>query len=107
VVISNTLRSASLGLLIRDNVKIEFDGDIGSVGRLKATSKELQFDLKGSVYRGTRNAGVTACLMSVGGTEAKIEAVFDGIVDLTHDRSVFESEVISGACVWGESCFSL
>mmetsp|Transcript_15596 Transcript_15596/g.21556 ORF Transcript_15596/g.21556 Transcript_15596/m.21556 type:complete len:299 (+) Transcript_15596:23-919(+) len=65
-----------------DNEATDLDGDIGSVGRFNIIGGHMQLDLKGVIYNATIVPSYTFCVVNVGPTEAKIEAIMNDFVQL-------------------------
>ncbi|KAJ3696262.1 hypothetical protein LUZ60_001639 [Juncus effusus] len=78
-----------------DGDSIDLSGDMGAVGRLViSNSDDLLLDLKGTIYKTAIIPSRTFCIVSVGQTEAKIEAIMNDFIQLEPQSNVFESETM-------------
>ncbi|VAI43709.1 unnamed protein product [Triticum turgidum subsp. durum] len=82
-----------------DGDSIDLSGDIGAVGRIVISNgptgnHDLLLDLKGTVYKSTIVPSRTFCVVSVGQTEAKIEAIMNDFIQLEPHSNLFESETM-------------
>jgi len=90
---------------------LDLKGDIGAVGRIKVdrtSDTPLQIDLNGVEYNGTIFGCQSLCVVSVGtkATEdgaridiAKIETVFNEVVQLERTGDVFGKETVMGSTI--------
>jgi len=74
-------------------------GDIGAVGRIVVSngptgSQDLLLDLKGMIYKTTIVPSRTFCVVSVGQSEAKIEAIMNDFIQLEPQSNLFEAETM-------------
>ncbi|VAI55301.1 unnamed protein product [Triticum turgidum subsp. durum] len=89
----------SKALVECDGDSIDLSGDIGAVGRIVISNgptgnHDLLLDLKGTVYKSTIVPSRTFCVVSVGQTEAKIEAIVNDFIQLEPHSNLFESETM-------------
>ncbi|XP_006646880.1 DNA-binding protein BIN4 [Oryza brachyantha] len=82
-----------------DGDSIDLSGDIGAVGRIVISNspngnQDLLLDLKGTVYKSTIVPSRTFCVVSVGQTEAKIEAIMNDFIQLEPQSNLFEAETM-------------
>ncbi|XP_072994285.1 uncharacterized protein [Typha latifolia] len=89
----------SKALVECDGDSIDLSGDMGAVGRIiisngHAGNNELLLDLKGTVYKTTIVPSRTFCIVNVGQSEAKIEAIMNDFVQLEPQSNVFEAETM-------------
>ncbi|KAF7088708.1 hypothetical protein CFC21_091784 [Triticum aestivum] len=89
----------SKALVECDGDSIDLSGDIGAVGRIVISNgptgnHDLLLDLKGTVYKSTIVPSRTFCVVSVGQTEAKIEAIMNDFIQLEPHSNLFESETM-------------
>ncbi|KAJ6819742.1 DNA-binding protein BIN4 [Iris pallida] len=89
----------SKALVECDGDAIDLSGDVGAVGRIiisndPAGNKEMILDLKGNFYKSTIVPSRTFCVVSVGQTEAKIEAIMNDFIQLEPSSNVFEAETM-------------
>ncbi|XP_056850542.1 DNA-binding protein BIN4-like isoform X2 [Raphanus sativus] len=75
---------------------IDLSGDMGAVGRVVVsdTTEDMFFDLKGTIYKSTIVPSRTFCVVNVGQSEAKIEAIMNDFVQLTPVSNVYEAETM-------------
>ncbi|XP_020264562.1 DNA-binding protein BIN4 [Asparagus officinalis] len=89
----------SKALVECDRDSIDLSGDVGSVGRIvisngPAGNNEMLLDLKGTIYKSTIVPSRTFCIVSVGQSEAKIEAIMNDFIKLEPQSNVFEAETM-------------
>ncbi|XP_020089714.1 DNA-binding protein BIN4 [Ananas comosus] len=89
----------SKALVECDGDSIDLSGDIGAVGRIvisdgPAGNQELLLDLKGTIYKSTIVPSRTFCVVSVGQSDAKIEAIMNDFIQLEPQSNVFEAETM-------------
>lgn len=89
----------SKALVECDGDSIDLSGDVGAVGRIivsngSSGNHELLLDLKGTVYKSTIVPSRTFCIVSVGQSEAKIEAIMNDFVRLDPPSNMFEAETM-------------
>ncbi|KAJ6800232.1 DNA-binding protein BIN4 [Iris pallida] len=89
----------SKALVECDGDAIDLSGDVGAVGRIvisndPAGNKKMILDLKGNFYKSTIVPSRTFCIVSVGQTEAKIEAIMNDFIQLEPHSNVFEAETM-------------
>ncbi|KAK1614850.1 hypothetical protein QYE76_020367 [Lolium multiflorum] len=89
----------SKALVECDGDSIDLSGDIGAVGRIvisnsPAGNQDLLLDLKGTVYKSTIVPSRTFCVVSMGQTEAKIEAIMNDFIQLEPHSNLFEAETM-------------
>ncbi|KAJ4816111.1 double-stranded DNA binding protein [Rhynchospora pubera] len=82
-----------------DGDSIDLSGDVGAVGRLVISDgpngrDDLLLDLKGTLYKSTIVPSRTFCIVSVGQTEAKIEAIMNDFIQLEPQSNLFEAETM-------------
>ncbi|XP_020580589.1 DNA-binding protein BIN4 isoform X2 [Phalaenopsis equestris] len=82
-----------------DGDSIDLSGDVGAVGRIivsnaSSGNHELFLDLKGTIYKSTIVPSRTFCIVSVGQSEAKIEAVMNDFIRLEAKSNLFEAETM-------------
>ncbi|XP_039120246.1 DNA-binding protein BIN4 [Dioscorea cayenensis subsp. rotundata] len=82
-----------------DGDSIDLGGDVGAVGRIVISNgskgnHEMLLDLKGTIYRSTIVPSRTFCIVSVGQSEAKIEAIMNDFIQLEPQSNVFEAETM-------------
>ncbi|KAF3325852.1 DNA-binding protein BIN4 isoform X1 [Carex littledalei] len=82
-----------------DGDSIDLSGDVGAVGRLVISNgpnarDDLLLDLKGTIYKSTIVPSRTFCIVSVGQTEAKIEAIMNDFIQLEPQSNLFEAETM-------------
>ncbi|XP_010454787.1 PREDICTED: DNA-binding protein BIN4-like isoform X4 [Camelina sativa] len=75
---------------------IDLSGDMGAVGRVVVsdTTGDMYMDLKGTIYKSTIIPSRTFCVVNVGQTEAKIEAIMNDFIQLTPQSNVYEAETM-------------
>lgn len=81
---------------------LDLSGDFGTIGRLHVNSKDsgessaLTLDIKGRVYDcNIVPSNGTVCLLSIDGSKARIDAVYDSFVRLSAPRvSIFDMETV-------------
>ncbi|CAD5332591.1 unnamed protein product [Arabidopsis thaliana] len=75
---------------------IDLSGDMGAVGRVVVsdTTGDMYLDLKGTIYKSTIIPSRTFCVVNVGQTEAKIEAIMNDFIQLTPQSNVYEAETM-------------
>ncbi|KAG0471972.1 hypothetical protein HPP92_016518 [Vanilla planifolia] len=98
----------SKALVECDGDSIDLSGDVGAVGRIIVSNNssgkhQMLLDLKGTIYRSTIVPSRTFCIVSVGQSEAKIEAIMNDFVQLEPQSNVFESETMIEGTVDGFS----
>ncbi|CAL9197095.1 unnamed protein product [Musa hybrid cultivar] len=89
----------SKALIECDGDSIDLSGDVGSVGRIVISNgptgnHEMMLDLKGTIYKTTIVPSRTFCVVSIGQSEAKIEAIMNDFIQLEPKSNVFESETM-------------
>nr|CAB3448858.1 unnamed protein product [Digitaria exilis] len=89
----------SKALIECDGDSIDLSGDIGAVGRIVVSngptgSQDLLLDLKGTIYKTTIVPSRTFCVVSVGQSEAKIEAIMNDFIQLEPKSNLFEAETM-------------
>ncbi|XP_062218193.1 DNA-binding protein BIN4 [Phragmites australis] len=89
----------SKALIECDGDSIDLSGDIGAVGRIVVSNgptgnQDLLLDLKGTIYKTTIVPSRTFCVVSVGQSEAKIEAIMNDFIQLEQQSNLFESETM-------------
>jgi len=89
----------SKALIECDGDSIDLSGDIGAVGRIVVSngptgSQDLLLDLKGMIYKTTIVPSRTFCVVSVGQSEAKIEAIMNDFIQLEPQSNLFEAETM-------------
>lgn len=89
----------SKALVECDGDLIDLSGDVGAVGRIivsngSSGNHELLLDLKGTIYKSTIIPSRTFCVVSVGQSEAKIEAIMNNFVRLEPPSNMFEAETM-------------
>ncbi|CAN6237125.1 unnamed protein product [Urochloa humidicola] len=89
----------SKALIECDGDSIDLSGDIGAVGRIVVSngptgSQDLLLDLKGTIYKTTIVPSRTFCVVSVGQSEAKIEAIMNDFIQLEPQSNLFEAETM-------------
>ncbi|KAG6513059.1 hypothetical protein ZIOFF_023366 [Zingiber officinale] len=89
----------SKALVECDGDSIDLRGDVGAVGRIVISNgptgnNELLLDLKGTVYKTTIVPSRTFCVVSIGQSEAKIEAIMNDFIQLEPKSNVFEAETM-------------
>ncbi|KAJ0965581.1 hypothetical protein J5N97_026719 [Dioscorea zingiberensis] len=82
-----------------DGDSIDLSGDVGAVGRIVISNgsngkDEMLLDLKGTIYRSRIVPSRTFCIVSVGQSEAKIEAIMNDFIQLEPQSNVFEAETM-------------
>ncbi|XP_017700297.2 DNA-binding protein BIN4-like isoform X2 [Phoenix dactylifera] len=82
-----------------DGDSIDLSGDVGAVGRIvisnaSAGNQEMLLDLKGTLYKSTIVPSRTFCIVGVGQSEAKIEAIMNDFIQLEPQSNVFEAETM-------------
>jgi len=82
-----------------DGDSIDLSGDIGAVGRIVVSNgptakQDLLLDLKGTIYKTTIVPSRTFCVVSVGQSEAKIEAIMNDFIQLEPQSNLFEAETM-------------
>lgn len=78
---------------------IDLSGDVGAVGRVVVSGnppgdREMLLDLKGTIYRTTIVPSRTFCVVSVGPSEAKIEAIMNDFIQLKPQSNVYDTETM-------------
>ncbi|GAB2227559.1 hypothetical protein Droror1_Dr00009382 [Drosera rotundifolia] len=78
---------------------IDLSGDVGAVGRVilsdtPSRGHEMLLDLKGTIYKTTIVPSRTFCVVSVGQSEAKIEAIMNDFIQLTPQSNVYDAETM-------------
>ncbi|ANM69273.1 double-stranded DNA binding protein [Arabidopsis thaliana] len=75
---------------------IDLSGDMGAVGRVVVsdTTGDMYLDLKGTIYKSTIIPSRTFCVVNVGQTEAKIEAIMNDFIQLIPQSNVYEAETM-------------
>lgn len=89
----------SKALIECDGDSIDLSGDIGAVGRVVISNgptgnQDLLLDLKGTIYKSTIVPSRTFCVVSLGQTEAKIEAIMNDFIQLEPQSNLFEAETM-------------
>lgn len=89
----------SKALVECDGDSIDLSGDVGAVGRIivskgSSGNHEMLLDLKGTIYKSTIVPSRTFCVVSVGQSEAKIEAIMNDFVRLDPPLNMFEAETM-------------
>ncbi|KAG1331973.1 DNA-binding protein BIN4 [Cocos nucifera] len=89
----------SKALVECDGDSIDLSGDVGAVGRIvisngPAGNQEMLLDLKGTLYKSTIVPSRTFCIVSVGQSEAKVEAIMNDFIQLEPQSNVFEAETM-------------
>ncbi|KAL6888659.1 hypothetical protein ACP4OV_009685 [Aristida adscensionis] len=89
----------SKALIECDGDSIDLSGDVGAVGRIVVSNsptgnQDLLLDLKGTVYKTTIVPSRTFCVVSVGQSEAKIEAIMNDFIQLEPQSNLFEAETM-------------
>ncbi|KAL2921580.1 DNA-binding protein BIN4 [Bienertia sinuspersici] len=89
----------SKALVECEGESIDLSGDMGAVGRViisETSSKESEMflDLKGTIYKTVIVPSRTFCVVSVGQSEAKIEAVMNDFIQLKPQSNVYDSETM-------------
>lgn len=82
-----------------DGDSIDLSGDVGAVGRIviskNAVGKDqMLLDLKGTIYKTTIVPSRTFCIVSVGQSEAKVEAIMNDFIQLEPQSNVFDAETM-------------
>eukprot|EP00954_Amorphochlora_amoebiformis_P009599 746389-Amorphochlora_amoeboformis.AAC.1 len=92
----NIQNDSSMLIVEIDDDKIELDGEVGAIGRLKCHKKEgITFDLKGKIFRASFGKSMgTMAIVNYGAEEARIESVSDSLVSLDYVGSIFDSELL-------------
>lgn len=69
---------------------------MGAVGRVVVsdTTGDMYLDLKGTIYKSTIIPSRTFCVVNVGQTEAKIEAIMNDFIQLIPQSNVYEAETM-------------
>ncbi|KAL0922167.1 hypothetical protein M5K25_006132 [Dendrobium thyrsiflorum] len=101
----------SKALVECDGESIDLSGDVGAVGRVivskgSSGNNELFLDLKGTIYKSTIVPSRTFCIVSVGQSEAKIEAIMNDFVRLEPQSNMFEAETMIEGTLDGFSFYS-
>lgn len=91
--------SRSKALVECEGESIDLSGDMGAVGRViiaETPSKEPEMflDLKGTIYKTTIVPSRTFCVVSIGQSEAKIEAIVNDFVQLAPQSNVYDAETM-------------
>ncbi|XVE64526.1 hypothetical protein DITRI_Ditri07aG0107600 [Diplodiscus trichospermus] len=103
--------TASLPLVLSDKVhrskaliecegdSIDLSGDMGAVGRIiisdsASGNHEMFLDLKGTIYKTTIVPSRTFCIVSLGQSEAKVEAIMNDFIQLKPQSNVYEAETM-------------
>lgn len=78
---------------------IDLSGDMGAVGRViisETPSKESEMflDLKGTIYKTIIVPSRTFCVVSIGQSEAKIEAIMNDFIQLKPQSNVYDAETM-------------
>ncbi|XP_057547426.1 DNA-binding protein BIN4 isoform X2 [Amaranthus tricolor] len=89
----------SKALVECEGESIDLSGDMGAVGRViisKTPSKESEMflDLKGTIYKTTIVPSRTFCVVSIGQSEAKIEAIMNDFIQLKPQSNVYDAETM-------------
>ncbi|KAJ4900501.1 DNA-binding protein BIN4 [Raphanus sativus] len=84
---------------------IDLSGDMGAVGRVVVsdTTEDVYLDLKGTIYKSTIVPSRTFCIVNVGQSEAKIEAIMNDFIQLTPQSNVYEAETMMEGTLEGFS----
>lgn len=86
-------------LLECEEEALDFSGDVGAVGRLVVSDTstkdhDILLDLKGTIYKTTIVPSYTLCVVNIGQSEAKIEAIMDDFIQLQPHSNVYETETM-------------
>ncbi|XP_013610146.1 PREDICTED: DNA-binding protein BIN4-like [Brassica oleracea var. oleracea] len=75
---------------------IDLSGDMGAVGRVVVsdTTQDVFLDVSGTIYKSTIVPSRTFCVVNVGQSEAKIEAIMNDFIQLTPVSNVYEAETM-------------
>lgn len=89
----------SKALVECEGESIDLSGDMGAVGRViipEAPSKEPEMflDLKGTIYKTLIVPSRTFCVVSIGQSEAKIEAIMNDYIQLAPQSNVYDAETM-------------
>lgn len=78
---------------------------MGAVGRVVVsdTTEDVYLDLKGTIYKSTIVPSRTFCIVNVGQSEAKIEAIMNDFIQLTPQSNVYEAETMMEGTLEGFS----
>ncbi|KAI4306596.1 hypothetical protein L6164_029857 [Bauhinia variegata] len=109
--VESKVSSSALPLLLSEKVhrtkalvecegdSIDLSGDIGAVGRViisdtPSGDQEMYLDLKGTIYKTSIVPSRTFCIVSLGQSEAKVEAIMNDFVQLKPQSNVYEAETM-------------
>ncbi|GAB2293904.1 hypothetical protein Dimus_028116 [Dionaea muscipula] len=89
----------SKALIECEGESIDLSGDMGVVGRVIISETpsrdcEMLLDLKGTIYKTTIVPSRTFCVVSVGQSEAKIEAIMNDFIQLKPQSNVYDAETM-------------
>ncbi|GAB4858646.1 hypothetical protein Ancab_010119 [Ancistrocladus abbreviatus] len=89
----------SKALVECEGESIDLSGDMGAVGRViisdaPSRDPELFLDLKGTIYKTTIVPSRTFCVVSVGQSEAKVEAIMNDFIQLKPQSNVYDAETM-------------
>eukprot|EP00743_Colponemidia_sp_Colp-15_P006417 GILK01006906.1.p1 GENE.GILK01006906.1~~GILK01006906.1.p1 ORF type:complete len:234 (+),score=48.95 GILK01006906.1:36-704(+) len=84
-----------------DDGELDLSGDIGAVGRMKVSSSEIIFDIKGRMYEGHNAPCNSLLLVNIGPTEAKIESVINEYFHFDFSTAMLDSESLLHGVVDG------
>ncbi|CAN8252202.1 unnamed protein product [Cochlearia groenlandica] len=78
---------------------IDLSGDMGAVGRVVVSDttedvNTFSFHVSGTIYKSTIVPSRTFCIVNVGQSEAKIEAIMNDFIQLTPQSNVFKAETM-------------
>ncbi|KAL9240232.1 hypothetical protein vseg_014476 [Gypsophila vaccaria] len=91
--------SRTKALVECEGESIDLSGDMGAVGRViipenPSGEPELLLDLKGTIYRTAIVPSRTFCVVSIGPSEAKIEAIMNDFIQLKAQSNVYDAETM-------------
>ncbi|GMH18443.1 hypothetical protein Nepgr_020284 [Nepenthes gracilis] len=85
----------SKALVECEGESIDLSGDMGAVGRvIISEDHEMFLDLKGIIYKTAIVPSRSFCVVSVGQSEAKIEAIMNDFIQLKPQSSVYDAETM-------------
>lgn len=89
----------SKALVECEGESIDLSGDMGAVGRVivsetPSKESEMYLDLKGTIYRTIIVPSRTFCVVSIGQSEAKIEAIMNDFIQLKPQSNVYDAETM-------------
>ncbi|KAK6794739.1 hypothetical protein RDI58_008192 [Solanum bulbocastanum] len=78
---------------------VDLSGDVGAVGRIIVSdgpsgNHEMLLDLKGTIYKTTILPSRTFCVVSIGPSEAKVEAIMNDFIQLKSQSNVYDAETM-------------